>query len=102
MPGNFQTQRRKTHCHAMVIVGFNFRTVQRRGVNRQRVVFLDDFGAAPGQFRVQGGDPVTFLHAEVAEVDEFHRMIREGRGDNHVMMLSPRSAFRETVSGKTR
>jgi len=47
-PGNFQSQNGKTHRHAMVVVGFDFGAVQFRGINGQRIAFLDDLRAAFG------------------------------------------------------
>ena len=66
--GNFQSQDRKTHRHAMVAVGFDLRAVQRRRPDRQRVAFLDHFRAALGQLRPQRDDALGFLDAQSAKV----------------------------------
>ena len=46
MPGNFQSQNRKAHRHAMVVVGLDLRAVELRRENRQRIAFLDHLRAA--------------------------------------------------------
>ncbi len=71
---HFQSQNRKTHRHAMIIVSLDLCAVQFTGlgwINHQRVAFLDDFGTALGQLRPQRNDALAFLHAQPAEVSEF-------------------------------
>ena len=76
--GNFQSQNRKTHRHAMIVVGFDFRAVKFRGINRQRVAFFDDFCAAFGEFRSQGDNAFAFLDAKAAEIGESNCKIAKG------------------------
>ena len=96
---HFQSQNRKTHRHAMVVVGLNLRAVKLRGINRQRVAFLDHLRAALGQFRAQGDDALAFLDAQAAKVGELDRInLTNGASTIAVMMLSPRSVLREISS----
>ena len=70
--GNFQSQNRKTHRHAMIVVGFNLRAVKRRRINCERITFFDDLRAALGQLGSQRDDAFTFLDTEASEVGEYN------------------------------
>ena len=97
--GNFQSQNRKTHRHAMVVVGFNLRAVQRRRTNRQRIAFLDHFRAALGQFRPQRDDALGFLDTQAAKVGKIECLTLTSNGAMTiaVIILSPKSVSRNLV-----
>ena len=78
--GHFQSQNRKTHRHAVIVIGFNLGAVQifQLGrINRQRIAFFHHFRAALGQLRPQRKNTFAFLHAQAAEVGEFDEFIFE-------------------------
>ena len=66
-PGNFQSKNGKTHGHAMVVVGLDFRPMELGRENRQRVAFLDHLRAAFGQLGAQGKNTLGFLDAETSQ-----------------------------------
>ena len=78
--GHLQAENGEAHRHAMVVVGFDFRAVQRRREDRERVALLDDFRAALGQFRPQRDHALALLHTQAAEVGELERL--DGKGSD--------------------
>ena len=54
IPGTCNPENRKTHRHAVVIVGLDLRAVQHRRIDRERVALLDNLRAAARQFGSQG------------------------------------------------
>src|SRR4051812_19710053 len=75
---NFQSQNRKTHRHAMVIVSLDFGAVQLGGINGECIAFFDDLRTAFGQFRPEGNDALALLDAETAELGKANRPVALG------------------------
>lgn len=80
--GNFQSQSGETHCHAMVIVGFDFSPVQRAGKNFEGVGDFMNARAAFAKFSPERGDAFAFLDAQPSEVCKTNRAAREWRDDD--------------------
>src|ERR1043166_10027002 len=69
---DFQSQNRKTHRNAVIIVGLDFRPVKRgpRWKHCEGVVFFPPIRSAPRQFSAQGGAASAFLQPQAPELGE--------------------------------
>ena len=100
-PRHPQPDQRHAHRHAVVVVCFDLGPVQRSRRDRQPIGEFIDFCADSAQFGRQRGDAVGFLVADVRDVADSRRPLREARDGGWSVRQTERRA-RETEEREDR
>src|SRR5258706_15477062 len=77
-PWHFQSQNRKTHCDAMIIVRFDLRAVHLRRSDFQRVTCFDSLRPALRQLSAKRRDALGLLHTQATQVGKANRLQTKG------------------------
>src|SRR4030095_1265163 len=72
-----QSQHRKTHRHAVVVIGLDFRAMHRSVSHLESVSFFDNNRSALLQFRMESLHTFTLLHAKTSKIHESLRHTRK-------------------------